>query len=109
MNYVNLEKRILPLPKPIRTSLIEEFLGDNVLVSVKDMDVNISTEEGEGVAPMMLQGILVDYDSRFILLSDNTETSFSLINIDSVVKIDTIDQDMEQLLDPNKPKQSEMN
>ena len=99
----------VPKATRTRTSLLEEFLGDNVLVSIKDMDVNVSTEEGEGIAPMMLQGVFVDFDDTFILLSDEGKTTYSLVNINSIAKIDIINAVMEEMLNPDRPKVGEMN
>ncbi len=73
------------------------------------MDAEIHTEEGPGVAPMVLEGIMYDFDERFILIGDESKTAFSLLSLNNVAKIDTVDEKMSQLLDPDKPKASEMN
>ena len=92
-----------------RSNLLKEFLGEMVLIFLKDMNTQISTDEGVADVPLMVEGILRDYDDSFLLISDENEVTFSLVSMSCVGKIDMADNVADSMKDPNRPKPSEMN
>lgn len=71
-----------------QTSLLDHFLGEEIVLFVKDMDSEVQTEEGQALIPLVCEGFFKDYDESFIMLTDEYETSFCLVAINSIVKID---------------------
>lgn len=95
------------MTKKVSTNLLTNFLGDMVLVFMSGVDAEVQTEEGIINTPMVLQGILVDIDKNFILLGDENGQQFSLVNINNVAKLDSVNETNEELL--NLPPKKEMN
>lgn len=90
--------------------LIDSFIGDHVLVYLNGLDSTITLESGEqGIVPTVLEGILWDHDDEFLLLGDDSKTTFSLVSKSSVVKIDIQNDIIDVMSDPSKPKKKEMN
>jgi len=89
--------------------LLEHFLGDEIIVYIKGVDTEISNEDQTAVVPLTLQALLIDYDDCYLLLSNDDKTAYSLINQNMVAKIDTVDDSMQSLLDPNRPAKKAMN
>ncbi len=79
-----------------------------VTVFVTGFDTDVQTEDGVATVPMVLQGILVDYDEQFLLLGDNENGQFSMVNFNNVCKIDTVNENEDE--EPsNKPSKANMN
>jgi hypothetical protein len=91
----------------ISNKLLNQFLGDIILVFVSGFDQEMNTEEGPITVPMVCQGLLVDYDSNFILLGDEENGGFSLININNIGKIDTVNENAEEMV--GRPDKGNMN
>lgn len=87
---------------PIK-SIIETFVGKIIIVVLKG--VSLSDEHGE--TPMVCEGVLFDFDDKFILIGNEHKTAFSLLSYDSIVKIDLIDESEMAMME--KPDPSEMN
>ena len=90
-------------------TIFERFL-DRVVVVV--LTINHATQDEHGNIidmPMICEGILCDFDEQYILICNETATSFSAINHNQIAKIDQIDEAELLLLDPNRPEIDEMN
>lgn len=76
-------------------SLLTGFLGEYVLMYLSGgMNTSITTEDGQtATVPLALEGIVYDFDERFVLLGDETKTQFSLVSLATIAKIDTYDRD----------------
>lgn len=90
-------------PKKPITHIIETFIGKIIIVVLKG--VSLTDEHGE--TPMVCEGVLFDFDDKFILIGNEQRTAFSLLNYNSIVKIDLIDESEMAMME--KPDPSEMN
>ncbi len=95
------------MTKKPKESLLSSFLGDMVTVFLSNFDSEAQSEEGPITIPMVLQGILVDFDDNFILLGDNNDGQFSLVALSHIGKIDTVNENAEEFSD--KPPKEGMN
>lgn len=90
-------------PKKPIIHIIETFIGKIIIVVLKG--VSLTDEHGE--TPMVCEGVLFDFDDKFILIGNEQRTAFSLLNYNSIVKIDLIDESEMAMME--KPDPSEMN
>lgn len=97
------------MPKPTRSdSLLGEFISEHIVIVLTALDTQVQTPDGDSaVVPMVAEGILFDYDNQFLLLGNDTKTSFSLVPIDRIGKIEMVDPLAP--MDPNTPPIEEMN
>lgn len=90
--------------------LVDQFIGDHVLLYLSGLDSTMTTETGDqSIVPMVLEGILWDHDGEYLLLGDDAKTTFSLVSKSSIVKIDIQNDIIDVMSDPNKPNKKEMN
>jgi hypothetical protein len=73
------------------SGLLKEFLGEAVIVVMTGMDAEVVHEDGSAIMPTAVEGILWDYDKNFIMLGDEYKTTFSLLSLKHIGKIDMSD------------------
>jgi len=89
------------------SKILEQFVGEKVVVFVSGIMTASQNEEGHvEEIPMMLSGILFDMDDRYVLLGNEEKTSFSLLNHDAIMRIDSGEDTSEAL---EKPDASTLN
>jgi hypothetical protein len=92
----------------IRTDMLKEFLNEYVTIFMTGLNTQAQSAEGDLLdVPMVAEGLLVDYDINYLMISDAGGTIYSLINHDCIGKIDIGEPVME--FDPSMPKKKEMN
>lgn len=90
------------------SNLLTQLLTETVIVYLANLVTTVSMEDGSMVEhPMIVDGILMDFDSDFILLDING--SVSVINIDSIAKIDLLDAASVAMGDVDRPDRGSMN
>jgi hypothetical protein len=86
-------------------NLLDKFVDRNIVVVVKGVEI----ADEQGSLPMVCEGILLDFDDRYIMIGDSSKTIFSLISHHSIVKIDIIDEASMLMMDPTRPEPESMN
>lgn len=90
------------------SNMLDKFLEKIVIVVMSGIKTYSQDEEGNvGELPMVCEGILASYDDDFILITNEHQTMFSLINISNIAKIDLIDEGELLMMDPSKPSNIE--
>jgi hypothetical protein len=89
--------------------MLDRFLGKNIVI-VLSISHPAQDEDGNvGDMPMVCEGIMYEHDENYILIGNEQQTAFSLLNHDSIVKIDLIDEADLVMLDPDRPDIDSMN
>jgi hypothetical protein len=91
-------------------SLLDEFLTEYCVFYCTEPITTIQTSEGElAEVPLVVEGVLWDYDPDFLLVGDEAKLSFSILSRKYIAKIDIIDKRSEAMMDPNRPAKDSMN
>jgi hypothetical protein len=78
------------MTKKVEANLLDAFLGEYVVILLRDVSTQVQTEEGAiATIPLVAEGEVLDYNGEFIMLSIDNKQQTSLVSIDSIVKIDT--------------------
>jgi len=97
-------------PRSTNTNLLNQFLTEFVVIYLIEAKTPTQTEGGEYIeVPMIVEGVVWDYDEDWLLLGDDRKVQFTLINRDLIAKMDIVDREAELLNDPNKPEIENMN
>jgi len=99
-------KKEMAISKKAMTTLRDIYLGDSVILYLKDMNVVIPTGDGNMDISPMLQGIVMDVDETFIHLGngdmvqksvyhENVGMIESLIVDDALINFDMPERDSE--------------
>jgi hypothetical protein len=71
----------------IKKELLDDFIGEQVVI-ITDIKSVATTADGEMVeVPLVLEGMFVDYDSTFLLISYDQHTSPELIRKECVLSV----------------------
>jgi hypothetical protein len=71
----------------IKKELLDDFVGEEVLI-ITDIKTVASTADGEMVeVPLVLEGLFVDYDATFLLISYDQHSSPELIRKECVLSV----------------------
>lgn len=89
-----------------KQSLLENFIGEHVLIILSGLEHTIQEENGIMQGPLLAQGMILDVDDDFVLLGGDGE-NMSLVSIGHIGKIDTTDGNIEDIV--NKPPKVDMN
>lgn len=91
-----------------KSNLLETFIGEQIAVFVSGFNLEVVTEDGHPVeVPLVVEGLLLDMDDRFILVGTEDKSQINLVNISNIGKIELVDQNEPELLE--KPDRSSMN
>ena len=85
-----------------KASLLDAFLGEFVIMFLQNVDTTVDTEEGTATIPLALEGIVYDYDERFVLIGTEDKSAYSLVNLNCICKIDTVNEAEEHKKDNPK-------
>ena len=78
------------MTKKVDANLLDAFLGEYVVILLRDVNAQVQTEEGAiATIPLVAEGEVLDYNGEFIMLSIDNKQQTSLVSLDSIVKIDT--------------------
>jgi hypothetical protein len=78
------------MTKKVDANLLDAFLGEYVVILLRDVNTQVQTEEGAiATIPLVAEGEVLDYNGEFIMLSIDNKQQTSLVSLDSIVKIDT--------------------
>jgi hypothetical protein len=92
-----------------KSALLDHFLNETVYVTT-DLMSAVQLETGEMVeAPLILEGILLDYDASYFLVGQDNRDNLEIIRRDRVVGIKQISETDEVMEDVSKPERSGMN
>jgi hypothetical protein len=95
--------------KTSKSQLLDQLLNERVYITT-DLTSAIQMPEGELVeAPLIVEGVILDYDCEFLLVGQLGRDSLELIRRDRVVGVKQISEDQEIFDDPNRPDRGEMN
>jgi hypothetical protein len=92
-----------------REPLLNEFLGEEVII-MTDMITAVETPSGElAEIPLVIEGILTDYDEEFVLISATGTTIPELIRKTKIVNLRISDNIQQVMDDPGRPPKDGMN
>lgn len=92
-----------------KSALLDEFLKEQVYVTTDLLSV-VHLPDGELVqAPLVIEGIILDYDADFLLLGHIGKDTIELIKRANVVGVKQTSQAQEILDDPSTPRIGDMN
>lgn len=91
-------------------NLLDNFISEVVTIYLSEGSTSVQTQDGDvAEIPLVVEGVLWDYDYDFLLVGDEQKVTFSLVNREFVIKVDLLDRKMEAMLDPSKPDTESMN
>lgn len=95
--------------KTSKSLLLDQFINENVYITT-DLHSVVQMPEGEVVeAPLIIEGVMLDYDASYLLIGQLGRDSLELIRRDKVVGIkQAITLADEVMEDPDKPNKNEM-
>lgn len=93
--------------RTFKSALLDQFLNERVYITT-DLHSAVQMPEGEMVeAPLIIEGIILDYDSEFLLLGQMGRDSLEVIRRDRVIGIKQISDTQEVFDDPERPENPE--
>lgn len=100
----------MPRGQSANTNLLTQFLTEFMVIYLSDAKTTIQSESGElAEIPLIVEGVLWDFDSEYLLIGDDRKVQFSLINRDLIAKIDIVDRTADVMNDPSRPSTEDMN
>jgi hypothetical protein len=91
-----------------KSALLDQFYNEKVLITT-DISNTIQLPEGElAEVPLMLEGMLLDYDADFLLIGAEGRDAIELIRRDNVISIKQVNAEME-VLNNFRPGDEELN
>ena len=94
-----------------RSSLLDEFLTERISV-LTNVNQTVQLEDNQVAdVPLILTGILVDYDEEFLLIAqeDSVESLPELISRAQVISVRIEVDNVTLVADPNTPQKKDMN